>query len=99
MGPAPGSRPSLTKVRDPRDETGNEEESGSNRVLRGWAWNNNPSNLAAGNSNNNNPTNENNNIGFRVASPRGAACMACGAMAARDREGPIAPGRPDSARR
>ncbi len=35
---------------------------GSSRGLRGGAWNNH-----ASNSNNNTPTNENNNVGFRVA--------------------------------
>ena len=43
--------------------------SSSFRGLRGGNWNNNSNNLAASNRNNDNPTNENNNIGFRVASP------------------------------
>jgi hypothetical protein len=34
--------------------------------LRGGSWNNNANNLQSSNRNNN-PTNENNNIGFRVA--------------------------------
>jgi len=40
----------------------------SYRGLRGGNWNNNSNNLASSNRNNDNPTNENNNIGFRVAS-------------------------------
>jgi formylglycine-generating enzyme required for sulfatase activity len=43
--------------------------SGSFPGLRGGSWNNNSNNLASSNRNNDNPTNENNNIGFRVASP------------------------------
>jgi formylglycine-generating enzyme required for sulfatase activity len=43
-----------------------------NRGLRGGTFNNNPNNLAASNRNDNDPTNENNNVGFRVASPRDA---------------------------
>jgi formylglycine-generating enzyme required for sulfatase activity len=39
--------------------------------VRGGSFNNNANNLAASTRNNTNPTNENNNIGFRVASPRG----------------------------
>jgi formylglycine-generating enzyme required for sulfatase activity len=49
---------------------------GSNRGLRGGSFDNNPNNLAASNRNDNNPTNENNNVGFRVASPRDAPCTA-----------------------
>lgn len=41
---------------------------GSSRGLRGGSWNNNSNNLAASNRNNT-PTNENNNVGFRVARP------------------------------
>lgn len=80
MGPAPGSRPALTKVRDPRDETGNEEESGSNRGLRGGAWLGDAGFLAAGLSINDAPSGGKAVfIGFRVASlpepprPTGAA--------------------------
>ncbi len=43
---------------------------GSSRGLRGGNWNNNnPFNLSSSNSNSNDPSNENNNIGFRLASP------------------------------
>jgi len=42
---------------------------GSSRGLRGGSWNNNENNLRASNRNNNDPTNENNNVGFRVARP------------------------------
>ncbi len=42
---------------------------GSFRGLRGGSWNNNENNLRSSIRNNNNPDNENNNIGFRVASP------------------------------
>ncbi|MEB3238556.1 MAG: SUMF1/EgtB/PvdO family nonheme iron enzyme [Candidatus Sericytochromatia bacterium] len=42
---------------------------GSNRVIRGGAWNNDASNTRAANRNNNDPDNRNNNIGFRLASP------------------------------
>jgi len=45
-------------------------DTGSSRGLRGGSWNNNENNLRSSNRNDNNPTNENNNIGFRVASPR-----------------------------
>jgi RNA-directed DNA polymerase len=41
---------------------------GSSRGLRGGAFNNNSNNLSSSNRNNDNPTDENNNIGFRVAS-------------------------------
>ncbi|WP_353485325.1 SUMF1/EgtB/PvdO family nonheme iron enzyme [Haliscomenobacter sp.] len=41
--------------------------SGSNRVLRGGSWNNNPQNVRAANRNNNTPDNRNNNIGCRLA--------------------------------
>lgn len=40
---------------------------GSNRVLRGGSWNNNPVNVRCANRNNNTPDNANNNIGFRIA--------------------------------
>ncbi len=40
---------------------------GSSRGLRGGSWNNNSNNLPASNRNSNTPTNENNNVGFRVA--------------------------------
>jgi formylglycine-generating enzyme required for sulfatase activity len=45
----------------------------SNRGIRGGNWNNNSNNLSSSNRNDNNPANENNNIGFRVASP-GTVC-------------------------
>ena len=41
----------------------------SDRGIRGGNWNNNSNNLSSSTRNNNNPANENNNIGFRVASP------------------------------
>jgi formylglycine-generating enzyme required for sulfatase activity len=44
---------------------------GSSRGLRGGSWNNNENNLRASNRNTNTPTNENNNVGFRVADPPG----------------------------
>jgi len=40
---------------------------GSNRVIRGGSWNNNPANVRVANRNNNTPDNRNNNIGFRLA--------------------------------
>jgi formylglycine-generating enzyme required for sulfatase activity len=46
----------------------NETAIGSSRGLRGGYWYGNSRYLLASNRNNNNPTNENNNIGFRVAS-------------------------------
>ncbi len=39
---------------------------GSNRVVRGGSWNNNPENCRVANRNRNNPDNRNNNIGFRL---------------------------------
>ncbi|MFQ5632426.1 MAG: formylglycine-generating enzyme family protein [bacterium] len=39
---------------------------GSNRVLRGGAWNNNAQNCRSANRNHNDPGNRNNNIGFRL---------------------------------
>jgi hypothetical protein len=45
------------------------KKSGSSRGLRGGSFNNYENNLRASNRNNNDPTNENNNIGFRVARP------------------------------
>ncbi len=42
---------------------------GDNRVNRGGSWNNEPQNCRAANRNNNGPTNRNNNLGFRLASP------------------------------
>ncbi|MEI6412574.1 MAG: SUMF1/EgtB/PvdO family nonheme iron enzyme [Bacteroidota bacterium] len=41
--------------------------SGSNRVIRGGSWNNNPQNCRVAYRNNNTPGNRNNNIGFRLA--------------------------------
>jgi hypothetical protein len=40
---------------------------GSNRVIRGGSWNNNPQNCRVANRNNNSPDNRNNNIGFRLS--------------------------------
>jgi formylglycine-generating enzyme required for sulfatase activity len=40
----------------------------TSRGLRGGSWNNNENNLRSSNRNDNDATNENNNIGFRVAS-------------------------------
>lgn len=49
--------------------------SGSNRVNRGGSWNNNADNCRVANRNNNSPDNENNNLGFRLASTtRDAMC-------------------------
>jgi len=42
---------------------------GSSRGLRGGNWNNNAFNLSSSNRNTNDPSNENNNNGFRLASP------------------------------
>ena len=42
-------------------------DTGSDRVMRGGSWNNNPNNCRSAYRNNNNPTNRNNNCGFRVA--------------------------------
>ena len=44
----------------------------SDRGIRGGNWNNN---LSSSTRNNNNPANENNNIGFRVASPFMEQCQ------------------------
>jgi formylglycine-generating enzyme required for sulfatase activity len=43
--------------------------SGSNRVNRGGAWNNNAQNVRSANRNNNTPTNRNNNLGLRLVRP------------------------------
>jgi hypothetical protein len=43
------------------------QTAGESRVLRGGNWNNDSGNLTASNRNDNSPTNENNNVGFRVA--------------------------------
>jgi len=40
---------------------------GSNRVIRGGSWNNDPQNCRSANRNNNAPGNRNNNIGLRLA--------------------------------
>jgi RNA-directed DNA polymerase len=48
----------------------NPSSSGSNRVLRGGSWNNNPVNCRSANRNNNDPTNTNNNNGFRAVCVR-----------------------------
>ena len=47
----------------------------SDRGIRGGNWNNNSNNLSSSIRNNNNPANENNNIGFRVASPFMEQCQ------------------------
>jgi formylglycine-generating enzyme required for sulfatase activity len=39
---------------------------GSDRVVRGGAWNNNADNCRMANRNNNRPNNANNNNGFRI---------------------------------
>lgn len=44
--------------------------SGSNRVLRGGSWNNDPQNLRSAQRNNNLPGNRNNDIGFRSMSTK-----------------------------
>jgi hypothetical protein len=54
---------------------------GSSRGIRGGNWNNNASNVSSANRNTNDPSNENNNIGFRLASP-------CRLTQARFRRGP-----------
>ncbi|MBP7498187.1 MAG: SUMF1/EgtB/PvdO family nonheme iron enzyme [Bacteroidales bacterium] len=38
--------------------------------MRGGSWNNNATNCRSANRNNNSPDNRNNNIGFRVVSPK-----------------------------
>ncbi|MGH6815311.1 MAG: SUMF1/EgtB/PvdO family nonheme iron enzyme [Hyphomicrobiaceae bacterium] len=38
------------------------------RVVCGGSWNNNPDNLRSANRNRNQPDNQNNNVGFRLAS-------------------------------
>jgi hypothetical protein len=43
------------------------QKAGESRLIRGGNWNNTSGNLASSNRNNNSPTNENNNVGFRVA--------------------------------
>ncbi len=43
---------------------------GSNRVIRGGSWNNNPRNVRAANRNHNAPDNRDNNLGFRLVSTR-----------------------------
>jgi|GEM_PF-1066017 len=44
-----------------------QKTTGESRLIRGGNWNNSSGNLASSNRNNNSPTNENNNVGFRVA--------------------------------
>ena len=56
--------------------------SGSSRGLRGGSWNNNENNLCASTRNNNGPTNENNNVGFRVAMPSRVPCLPIGEIMA-----------------
>ncbi len=41
---------------------------GSNRVIRGGSWNNNPQNLRSAYRNNDRPENRNDNVGFRLVS-------------------------------
>ncbi|MCP5007363.1 MAG: SUMF1/EgtB/PvdO family nonheme iron enzyme [Planctomycetes bacterium] len=43
---------------------------GSNRVIRGGSWNNNARNCRSSNRNNNDPSNDNNNLGFRLVLPQ-----------------------------
>jgi formylglycine-generating enzyme required for sulfatase activity len=43
--------------------------SGSKRVKRGGNWNNSAKNVRSANRNNNKPSNQNNNIGFRLVRP------------------------------
>jgi hypothetical protein len=64
---------------------------GSFRGLRGGSWNNNENNLRSSIRNNNNPDNENNNIGFRVASPRETRLTAPGQNPASGRAHRTAP--------
>ena len=42
-------------------------QSGENRANRGGGWGNSARDCRSANRNNNSPSNENNNIGFRVA--------------------------------
>ena len=51
---------------------------GSERALRGGAWNNNDQNTRAAYRNNNNPHNRNNNVGFRVVEPLSMGYRKCG---------------------
>lgn len=51
---------------------------GSERALRGGAWNNNDQNTRAAYRNNNNPRNRNNNVGFRVVEPLSQGNRKCG---------------------
>ena len=44
--------------------------SGSNRVMRGGSFDNDDDNLRASNRNDDNPSDDNDNLGFRCASPR-----------------------------
>ncbi|MEW6487971.1 MAG: SUMF1/EgtB/PvdO family nonheme iron enzyme, partial [Thermodesulfobacteriota bacterium] len=43
---------------------------GSNRVIRGGSWNNDPWNLRSAIRNNNGPDNRNNNLGLRLVLPQ-----------------------------
>ena len=43
------------------------QTAGESRSLRGGNWDNSSGNLTASNRNDNSPTNENKNVGFRVA--------------------------------
>ena len=79
---------------NPPTGTGNQCDVGSSRGLRGGSWNNNENNLASYNRNNNTPTNENTNVGFRVASvPEPSAVLltliAVSASLARRRRSPL----------
>jgi len=44
-----------------------QKTTGELRLIRDGSWNCGSGNLASSNRNNNSPTNENNNVGFRVA--------------------------------
>ena len=62
LGLAPGCSKGLNLL-----GTFGRQTAGESRVLRGGNWNNDSGNLTASNRNDNSPTNENNNVGFRVA--------------------------------
>ncbi len=61
----------------------NETAIGSSRGLRGGIWNGDSGSLAASSRGFNGPTNEGNNVGFRVASvpePGSTALLVCGLL-------------------
>ncbi|MCC5875577.1 MAG: SUMF1/EgtB/PvdO family nonheme iron enzyme [Candidatus Sumerlaeia bacterium] len=64
---------------------------GTNRVIRGGSWNNNPQNLRSANRNRNTPDNRNNNLGFRVVSSPPTPHPMAGAVAFTDVTG-VPPG-------